>query len=59
MQIEAGGNSPRGSDRSDRLLGTPSCSIPVGGLSEESIEILKERQRKALEKYGYLSNRES
>lgn len=59
MQTEAGSNSPRGSDRADRLLGTPVCHIPVGDLSEESIKILKERQRKALEKYGYLSNRES
>lgn len=59
MQIEAGGNSPRGSDRSDRLLGTPSCSIPVGHLSEDAIEKLKQRKRKALEKYGYLNGRES
>lgn len=46
-------------DRRDRMLSIPSCNVPVGELSEYAIERLKQRQKKALEKYGYLSNRES
>lgn len=59
MGTEAGSDNSTGSDLRERLLGTPSCSIPVGDLTDEEIDNLKERHRKALEKYGYLSSRES
>lgn len=59
MELEEGRNTSIGSDRKDRLLGTPACCIPVGDLTDEEIDNLKERHRKALEKYGYLSSRES
>lgn len=39
--------------RREELLGTPSCRIPLGEFTDEDIETLKERRRKALEKYGY------
>ena len=39
--------------RREDLLGTPSCRIPLGEFTDEDIKTLKERRRKALEKYGY------
>ena len=53
MGTEAGSDNSTGSDLRERLLGTPSCKIPLGEFTDEDIETLKERRRKALEKYGY------
>ena len=53
MGTEAGSDNSTGSDLRERLLGAPSCKIPLGEFTDEDIETLKERRRKALEKYGY------
>lgn len=59
MELEAESDNAIDTGWKERLLGTPACCIPVGDLTDEQIENLKERQRKALEKNGYLSIRES